>query len=299
VYPWHAGRLQTFGLCAQDGWISAGRERNSAREKSRSQAIPEQAHENRTGACSAYARYIGLMAVDNRRPISSVFKMKHSESRALDDPREDSLHMKRSFTTAASFVAVLWVIKAVETIYVVSFAEYGIYPGRLSGLAGILLAPLIHSSYTHLFANTLPLLVLGTTLLYGYPKSARIVLPAIYFGTGLCVWLFARHAYHIGASGLAFGFMFFVFTVGAIRWDRRAIALSMIVFFLYGSMIWGIFPTDPDISYESHFFGAMIGIILAVLLRNHDPRPPEKRYSWEEDEETDPESVDEPPDGAP
>jgi len=206
--------------------------------------------------------------------------------------------MKRSFAAAASYVAILWLVKIVETIYGVSFVEYGVYPGQVSGLIGILLAPLIHSSYTHLFANTAPLLILGTALLYGYPRSARIVIPAVYFGTGLGVWLFARHAYHIGASGLAFGFMFFVFTIGVLRWDRRAIALSMVVFFLYGGMIWGIFPNDPDISYESHFFGAVIGIILAVILRNLDPRTPEKQYSWDEDEKIDMNADDEPPDDA-
>jgi membrane associated rhomboid family serine protease len=135
--------------------------------------------------------------------------------------------------------------------------------------------------------------------LYGYPKSSRFVIPAVYFGTGLGVWLFARHAFHVGASGLTFGFMFFVFTAGALRWDRRAIALSMVVFFLYGGMIWGIFPKNPGISFESHLFGAIIGVSLAILLRNHDPYSPEKKYSWEVDEETDPESDDEPPDNLP
>jgi membrane associated rhomboid family serine protease len=84
--------------------------------------------------------------------------------------------------------------------------------------------------------------------------------------------------------------MFFVFTIGAIRWDRRAIALSMIVFFLYGSMIWGIFPNDSGISYETHLFATLLGIIMAILLRDHDPYLPEKEYSWEQyddDEELD------------
>jgi membrane associated rhomboid family serine protease len=153
----------------------------------------------------------------------------------------------------------------------------------MSGLIGVIFAPLIHSSYSHLFANTAPLLILGTALVYGYPGSAKIVIPVIYIGTGLCVWIFARHSYHIGASGLTFGFMFFVFTIGAIRWDRRAIALSMIVFFLYGSMIWGIFPNDSNISYETHFFGALFGVILAIVLRKKDPRLKEKKYSWEND----------------
>ena len=80
--------------------------------------------------------------------------------------------------------------------------------------------------------------------------------------------------------------MFFVFIIGAIRWDRRAIVLSMLAFFLYGSMVWGIFPTDPDVSFESHFFGALIGVILAIVLRNTDPAPLEKRYSWEDEVQT-------------
>jgi membrane associated rhomboid family serine protease len=154
---------------------------------------------------------------------------------------------------------------------------------------------LIHTSFPHLLANTAPLLLLGTALLYGYPRSAKIVIPAVYFGSGLGVWLFARDAFHVGASGLTFGFMFFVFTVGVLRWDKRATALSLVVFFLYGGMIWGIFPSKPDISFESHFFGAMIGIALAVLLRNYDPYPPEKKYSWEEDEGVDQEPDKEPP----
>lgn len=220
----------------------------------------------------------------------------HLESQSLNNPREDSRHLKRSFTIVACFTAALWLIKIVEITSGVSLVEYGVYPGRLSGLRGVLWAPLIHSSFSHLFANTAPLLILGTALLYGYPRSARIVIPAVYFATGLGVWFFARHAYHVGASGLTFGFMFFVFTVGVLRWDRRAIALSMVIFFLYGGIIWGIFPSKPDISYESHIFGAMIGLALAMLMRNYDPYPAEKKYSWEEEEETGLEHDDEPPD---
>lgn len=218
------------------------------------------------------------------------------EARSLNNPREDSRHLKRTFTLVASFTAALWIIKIVEMAIGANFIKYGVYPGQLSGLTGILWAPLIHGSFSHLFANTAPLLILGTALLYGYPKSARVVIPIVYFGAGLSVWFFARHAYHVGASGLTFGFMFFVFTIGALRWDRRAIALSMIVFFLYGGMVAGIFPNEPDISFESHFFGATIGFTLAVFLRNYDTRTPRKRYSWEEEEDIDLESDDKPPD---
>jgi membrane associated rhomboid family serine protease len=198
----------------------------------------------------------------------------------------DARRFKRSIWIAASFVAVLWLIQLVSALFELDLLEYGIYPRRFSGLIGIALAPLIHGSFSHLFANSLPIVVLGSALLYGYPRSAPWVLGWLYAGSGLGVWLFARHAYHLGASGLAFGMMFFVFTIGALRWDRRAIALSMLVFFLYGGMVWGILPTEPDISYESHFFGALLGVVLAIVYRNNDPAPPRKRYSWEDEADT-------------
>lgn len=159
--------------------------------------------------------------------------------------------------------------------------RFGIFPREWFGIKGVFFAPLIHSSFSHLFSNTLPLLVLGTALLIGYPKSSKIVLPTIYLGSGLAVWVFARSSFHIGASGLSFGLMAFIFIIGALRWDPKAIALSCLVFFMYGGMIWGIFPIDPRVSFESHFFGAVFGVICAIMLRNYDAKPPQKRYDWE------------------
>jgi membrane associated rhomboid family serine protease len=92
----------------------------------------------------------------------------------------------------------------------------------------------------------------------------------------------------LGASGLVYGALFFLFTVGILRWDRRAIALSLVVFLLYGGTIWGILPTEPDVSFEYHLFGAGIGFLLAFLLKGLDPPPAATKYSWElEDEEDD------------
>jgi membrane associated rhomboid family serine protease len=207
----------------------------------------------------------------------------------IENTSTDNHRIKRSFLIAAGFTALLWLIRIFESISGISLSEYGIYPGSMSGLPGIVLAPLIHGSFSHLFANSAPLIILGTALLYGYPRSAGIVIPVVYIGTGLCVWLFGRPAWHIGASGLVFGLMLFVFTIGAIRWDKKAIALSMLVFFLYGGIIVGVVPDKPNISFESHLCGAILGLVLAVLLRNTDPRPPEKRYSWDDEEDYDPE----------
>ncbi|MCC7547432.1 MAG: rhomboid family intramembrane serine protease [Burkholderiales bacterium] len=193
----------------------------------------------------------------------------------------DRRRWQSALVLSAAFALALWLVRTLEAFAGTSFLHLGIYPRQWTGLAGILLAPFVHGSWGHLVANTTPVIVLGTALLYGYPRAARIVVPVLFLAVGLGVWLFARPSYHVGASGLTFGAMFFVFAIGVLRRDRRAIALAMIVFFMYGGMVWGVLPGDPQISFESHLAGALTGVTLAVLLRDADPRPPEKRYSWE------------------
>ncbi len=184
---------------------------------------------------------------------------------------------------SVAFALVLWLVKILEVILGFDAFEYGVFPGRLSGLPGILTSPFVHSSFTHLVSNTPSIVILGTALLYGYPKSARAAIPVLVVATGLGVWLFGRESYHVGASGLTFGVMFFVFAIGVLRWDRQAIGLSLVVFLLYGGMVWGLIPRDMQISYESHLSGAITGLILAFLLRGADPPPPRRRYSWEDE----------------
>jgi len=185
-------------------------------------------------------------------------------------------------------IIVVWLIKGVELGFNLHFNLVGIEPRELSGLLGIILAPLIHGSFEHLLSNTLAIFILSTALFYEYPKSAKATFLIIYLGSGIGVWLFARDAYHFGASGLTHGMMFFLFLIGVIRRDKPAMALAMIVFFLYGSMVWGILPTKEEISFETHLFGALMGVVCAVVFRNRDPKPAERKYSWEiEQEETD------------
>ena len=108
--------------------------------------------------------------------------------------------------------------------------RFGVRPRELAGLPGIALAPLLHGGMPHLISNSVPLLVLGTGMLYLYPNSATKVLPAVYLGPGILVWLFGgASSIHIGASGLVYGFVGYVLTAGLIRRDRRAIAASMLV----------------------------------------------------------------------
>ena len=207
------------------------------------------------------------------------------------DAISDKRRLRIAFTVAFSFALLLWVLKLIEYLGSFDFAQFGIYPRHAVGLVGILCAPLIHASVAHLFANTPPIIVIGTMLLYGYPRASKVFLPVVYLGSGIAVWMFARQAYHIGASGLAFGMLFFVFTIGVLRWERRTIAISLLVFFLYGGMVSGIVPGAREISFESHLSGALIGILLAFLLRNRDPETSPERYSWE-NEKTEPDEYD-------
>lgn len=184
------------------------------------------------------------------------------------------------------FILLLWIIQLAQKFLNINFIKLGLYPRKISGLLGIITAPLIHAGFGHLFSNSLPLLFLGTGLLYFYPKSALKIFVFVYIIPGIFVWLFARSAYHIGASGMVYGFVSFLFFSGIIRRDTRSIALALIVTFLYGSIIWGILPLNNGISWEYHLFGSLTGIVCAFIYRKSDPY---KKYEWEdeEDEESD------------
>lgn len=202
--------------------------------------------------------------------------------------KEDVARFRQALVGVAVFIALLWTIKLLDTGFDLHLSRLGVYPRVWHGLWGVAFAPLIHGSWEHLISNSLVLLVLGVVLLYGYPRSSRHVLMLVWLGSGLGVWLFARSSYHFGASGLAHGLMFFVFVSGILRRDRLSIALSLIVFFLYGGMVATIFPQQPGISYESHFFGALMGVIAAFVCRHREPALPEKTYDWEHAPSEDP-----------
>jgi membrane associated rhomboid family serine protease len=195
--------------------------------------------------------------------------------------KDDATRFRQALVGVAVFIGLLWIIELLDTGFELNLSRLGVYPRAWHGLWGVLCAPLIHGSWQHLISNSLVLLVLGVVLLYGYPRSSRPVLMLVWLGSGLGVWLFARGSYHFGASGLAHGLMFFVFVSGILRRDRLSIALSLIVFLLYGGMVATIFPQQPGISYESHFFGALMGVMAAFLFRHRDPALPEKTYEWE------------------
>ena len=181
------------------------------------------------------------------------------------------------------FVVVLWAIKIFEVLSNTSFVNYGIFPRTTPGLIGIITAPLIHADFNHLISNSIPLIILGLGISYSYPSSSKKLFAGIYIFHGLLVWIFARQAYHIGASGLVYGFVSFLFFSGIIRRDNRSIALALIVTFLYGGLTWGVLPIKAEISWEAHLFGSFVGIIFAIIFRKADPAP---KYDWEDEDST-------------
>ena len=205
-----------------------------------------------------------------------------------DPTRADSERARANFRLAAKlsfgFVALIWLIELLNWALELSPGVFGVRPRQWAGLPGILLAPLMHSGFAHLIANTPPLLIAGTAMLYLYPASALRVLPAIYLGPGLAVWLFARGGVHLGASGLVYGLVSYIFFAGLIRRDRRAIAASMLVAFMYGALVWGILPIERGVSWETHLAAALIGVALAIALRRLD-LPVRRRYSWEDEKD--------------
>jgi len=181
-----------------------------------------------------------------------------------------------------SFLVFIWLIQIVQYLFSFSLIKYGLLPQTAKGLIGIFTAPLIHSGFNHIFSNSIPLLFLGTGIFYFYKDAAYKVFVMVYLIPGIFVWFLGRESYHIGSSGIVYGFVTFLFFSGLIRRDNRSIALALIVTFLYGGLIWGVLPLDREISWEYHLFGALTGIYAAIIFRKSDPI---KKYDWEDEED--------------
>ena len=164
-------------------------------------------------------------------------------------------------------ICVIWFIYWLEIRFGYNFNKYGIFPRSFRGLRGVFLSPFIHSDVSHLFNNSVPLFSLMASLFYFYKEIAFKILLIGTILTGLLCWSFARDSYHIGASGVIYLLFSFIFFSGIIRKYYRLIAMSLVVIFLYGSMMWFILPTEDRISWEGHLSGFLIGLLFSILFR--------------------------------
>ncbi len=180
------------------------------------------------------------------------------------------------------FVMLMWLVFWVETRFNWNFNYLGILPQKWEGLRGILFSPFIHSSLKHLFNNSVPMLVLTTALFYFYRSIRWKVLLYGFIITGLLTWLIGRPALHIGASGIVYMLAAFLCFKGIFSKQYQLTALAFVVVFLYGSLLWYVFPIDPKISWEGHLSGFIVGIVFAFIFRSNPIE--NKKYEWEKED---------------
>jgi len=201
--------------------------------------------------------------------------------------QDEQKRILRSLVIPGIFVLIMWLVKIFEIIFNTDLEVLGLAPLSWRGLPGIFFAPLLHANFSHLSANTLPFFFLGGLLFYFYRSIAWKIFWLIWLTTGLWVWFFARgDSVHVGASGVIYGLASFLFLSGILRRESRLMAITLLIAFLYGGLVWGIFPQlfpHQPISWESHLMGLLAGAVLAVYYRNSGPR--RKVYDWENEEE--------------
>lgn len=180
------------------------------------------------------------------------------------------------------FVLVLWIVYWFEIKFHVNLNEYGILPRKAVGLRGIFFGPFIHGDLAHLYQNSIPLFLLLLSLWYFYRKIALKIFVTGTLLLGLLTWLIGRSSYHIGASGIIYMLFSFIFFSGIFRKYYRLIAVSLVVIFLYGSMVWYILPIEEKVSWEGHLSGFLSGILLAYVFK--DSGPQRLQYDWEEED---------------
>ena len=195
-------------------------------------------------------------------------------------------------------VAIMWLVKIIEVLFHLDFSFLGVKPVSPEGIPGIFLFHFIHGDWQHLFANTIPILVLGSALYYFYRPIANRILLILIFSVGLLTWCGARGGVHIGASGLVYGLTFFLMLSGFIRRDKKLIIISLVVVFLYGSLVWGLYPKyaiENNISWEGHLSGFVMGIVLAIFYKNEGPQRDsdfDSDTDFDDDDDNDSDDVD-------
>lgn len=188
------------------------------------------------------------------------------------------------------FLCVIWTIFLLEHFSAKGFASYGVLPRDTRGLIGIFTSVFIHSGFDHIISNSWPIMVLGMLLFFFYKKIAKQAFIWIWLISGIWLWIGGRNnenypVYHIGASTLIYGLATFLFFSGIFRKHLNLMVVSALVTFLYGSIMWGIFPLKTEISWEGHLFGSLAGILVAFNFRKEGPQ--RKVYDWENESDDD------------
>ncbi len=190
----------------------------------------------------------------------------------------------QNFQIPIYLVLILWIIHILKLTLDLPLNNYGLISRDIRGIRGIFTSPFIHGSFHHLISNTVPLFVLTTMILFFFRKAAVASILLIYVLTGVAVWSFARgNVIHIGASGVIYGLVSFIFWSGIFRRNTKSIVLALVVTVLYSSYFIGVLPNQKGISWESHLFGGIVGILVAYWMKDYREDEPESN-DWPEEE---------------
>lgn len=183
----------------------------------------------------------------------------------------------------ALFLIIIWILELFEQSLGTSYSFLGVFPRTIEGLPGIITMPFVHGDVDHILSNSFPVFILATGIIYLYRDLGYRSIIFMWLITGIITWFIGRPSYHIGASGLIYAFAAFLFFGGLLRKDNTMLAISMIVAFLYGSLVWGLLPVQEGVSFEGHLAGAISGLTMAIIYRKKGPQ--RKKYDWEIEEE--------------
>ena len=206
----------------------------------------------------------------------------------------ETLKLKSSISLALTFSTLFLIAFAVQFFLYPEWINWGLQPRETMGLRGIVFAPLLHASFAHFFSNIVPIFLLSFLILYHYRSYFLQILFLVWILAGFLVWLSARDSNHIGASGVVYGFAFYLITTGFLQKDRQSLAIALFVIFMYGSLVWGMFPNftrlmaEKNISWESHLWGGIMGIIAGFWFR------PEKIKIADDDDDDETNNQEEP-----
>lgn len=201
--------------------------------------------------------------------------------------KPDLRRIMLAMTMPLFLIFILYLLKTIEVGMDWEFTRWGIYPLEERGVFGIFAHPLVHSGFSHLLANTLPLFFLSWCLFYFYRGIASYIYLIIWVGCGLLTFLIGKPGWHIGASGVIYGLAFFLFFSGLLRKYIPLIAISLLVTFLYGGLVWNMIPyfTPVNTSWEGHLSGAVTGTLCAFAFMNYGPQRPQAFADEEEEED--------------
>lgn len=245
------------------------------------QNLPCQQADMFTGCFKRYSNEFSMMYIQRREKSqdTGISNEKTMNIEKQTTNKGQFNYDKWVFLIPTLFVFSIWLVYWIEIKYDINFNRNGIFPRTISGLKGIVFSPFIHSGTKHLFNNSSPLFVLIASLLYFYRKISFKILVFGTLLTGLLTWLIARPAYHIGASSIIYMLVSFVFFSGIFRKYYRLIALSLVIVFLYGSMIWYVLPIKEGISWEGHLSGFIVGFAFAIYYKNTGPQAQKYEYT--------------------